>query len=136
MRDGRRVVSDSASSPPGSASFPRGLRLTSPKQFERVLRSASIRRRFGPVRIVGCKNDVQHPRLGLIVAKRVMSKAVQRNRAKRVIRDEFRHCQNGLPGYDLVVQVISAAGSDELRSGVADGLAYVAKSATKHGDSK
>ena len=49
------------------------------------------------------------PRLGVIAGKRVLRRAVDRNRAKRVIRESFRCAKVGLPAVDIVVQVRSDA---------------------------
>ena len=49
------------------------------------------------------------PRLGVIVAKRVLRRAVDRNRAKRLIRETFRCAKASLPALDIVVQVRSDA---------------------------
>ena len=57
-------------------------------------------------------------RLGLIVAKRVLRRAVDRNRAKRVLRESFRR-RADLPPLDVVVRVVSGA---PLQMGQADHL--------------
>ncbi|MBP6103674.1 MAG: ribonuclease P protein component [Gammaproteobacteria bacterium] len=44
-------------------------------------------------------------RLGVIVAKRIMKHAVDRNRVRRLIRESFRHHQQALSGLDIVVLV-------------------------------
>lgn len=44
-------------------------------------------------------------RLGLVVTKKGNSKAVRRNRLKRIIREQFRQQANSLPAVDIVVQV-------------------------------
>ena len=49
---------------------------------------------------------MQHARLGLIVGKKAVAKASERNRIKRVIRERFRKAQNELPAVDLVVRVV------------------------------
>lgn len=43
------------------------------------------------------------PRLGVIVAKRFLKKAVDRNRVRRLIRESFRLNQQHLAGLDIVV---------------------------------
>ncbi|TVQ52397.1 MAG: ribonuclease P protein component [Phycisphaerales bacterium] len=84
--------------------FPRRLRLTRPSEFEAVL-NANVRVRSGPLFIGALPNDRDHPRLGLIVSRRV-GNAVVRNRVKRQLREAFRLSQHDLPtGYDLVVSV-------------------------------
>ncbi len=48
-------------------------------------------------------NQENHPRLGIIVAKKAYRKATQRNRVKRIIRESFRLKQIALPTIDVVV---------------------------------
>lgn len=45
-------------------------------------------------------------RLGLVVGKRALPRAHERNRAKRVLRETFRRRRGSLPPMDIVVQVI------------------------------
>ena len=45
------------------------------------------------------------PRLGLVVGKKQLKKAVDRNIFKRVIREQFRLCRAELPADDLVVRL-------------------------------
>ena len=60
-------------------------------------------------------NTMQCPRLGLIVAKRGVAKAHERNRIKRVIRDYFRQQQQELAALDIVIQVMAKLDNAELR---------------------
>jgi ribonuclease P protein component len=50
-------------------------------------------------------NGLEIARLGLIVPKRHLSLAVDRNRVKRMIREWFRHRQSSLEGRDVLVRV-------------------------------
>ncbi|HFD10957.1 MAG TPA: ribonuclease P protein component [Crenotrichaceae bacterium] len=50
-----------------------------------------------------------HPRLGLIVSKKKIRKAVHRNRVKRITRDSFRLHQHQLPVVDVIVLAYQAA---------------------------
>ena len=50
------------------------------------------------------ENDLRRPRLGITATRRVGG-AVQRNRAKRLLRDWFRKVRQDLPAVDLVVNV-------------------------------
>lgn len=50
-------------------------------------------------------NGLEHPRLGLVVSKKVAKRANKRNYMKRVIRDWFRCHKHQLPPYDFVVRV-------------------------------
>lgn len=51
--------------------------------------------------------DSAHCRLGLIVAKKHVRLAVHRNRAKRIIRESFRHHHHDINGLDVIVLVRS-----------------------------
>jgi ribonuclease P protein component len=44
-------------------------------------------------------------RLGLVVGKKLLKRAVDRNRVKRIVREQFRLRRSGLPAYDLVVRL-------------------------------
>lgn len=54
-------------------------------------------------------------RLGLIVGKRVLRRAVDRNRARRVVREVFRCNRLELPEVDIVVQLVSVANAAAIR---------------------
>lgn len=49
------------------------------------------------------ENQLEHPRLGLIVAKKTAKRAHERNRFKRLTRESFRLVQHQLPKIDIVV---------------------------------
>ncbi len=48
-------------------------------------------------------NELPNGRLGLVIAKKHVKKAVQRNQVKRIIRESFRQHQAELEGLDLIV---------------------------------
>lgn len=48
-------------------------------------------------------NELQRPRLGLVIGKKNIRLAVQRNRIKRHIRESFRLHQHKLPSVDVIV---------------------------------
>ena len=50
-------------------------------------------------------NGLTHARIGIIASKRVAPRAVDRNRAKRLVREVFRAMRQRLSGIDVVVQV-------------------------------
>jgi len=63
-----------------------------------VLRGAHFALHYSP-------NGAGSARLGLVVAKKLARRAVQRNLVKRIGRDVFRHAQADLPPYDLVLRL-------------------------------
>jgi len=58
---------------------------------------------------------MQCARLGLIVAKRGVAQAHERNRIKRVVRDYFRQKQQEFAALDIVIQVMAELDNAELR---------------------
>ena len=44
-------------------------------------------------------------RLGLVVGKKLLKRAVDRNRLKRIVRDQFRQQRQRLPACDLIVRL-------------------------------
>jgi ribonuclease P protein component len=66
--------------------------------FRRVLRGSHFALHY-------CPNPDGTPRLGLVVAKKLAKRAVQRNLVKRIGRDVFRHARASLPPYDLVLRL-------------------------------
>jgi len=96
-------------------------------EFEAVLRSA-LRVTSRNFVMRARANGTQHARLGIIAGRKVASRAVDRNRGKRLIREAFRTCP-AFTGYDITVQLGSdlrslanAAVRAELR-GLIDSLA-------------
>jgi ribonuclease P protein component len=58
-------------------------------------------------------------RLGVVVAKKLVRRAVQRNFIKRMAREAFRHLREKLPPYDMVLRLnakIETASRAELRA--------------------
>lgn len=97
------------------------------REFDAVLKDPQLRLRRGALWGAVRTNNLGASRLGLIVAKRVLRRAVDRNRAKRVIRESFRkRCD--LPALDIVVRLteprrISLAHADRLFAALAEVLA-------------
>jgi ribonuclease P protein component len=63
-------------------------------------------------------NGKLFPRLGIVVSKKKIPLAVQRNRIKRQVREAFRLKKSELPDCDIMIVVKSSAGAtrnDELR---------------------
>jgi ribonuclease P protein component len=66
-------------------------------------------------------------RLGLVVGKKFLKQAVDRNRCKRVLREQFRRCRAELPACDLVVRLAAKPGKLDASVLVEDFLALLVK---------
>jgi len=65
---------------------------------------------------MACPNQVGYPRLGMVIAKRLLARAVDRNRVKRCVRERFREMLPTLPACDFVVRLIAKpVAGDEAR---------------------
>jgi ribonuclease P protein component len=80
--------------------FPKACRLLLARDFERVY-AARLSARDASVVMFGVANELEHPRLGLVVSRRVGG-AVARNRWKRLLREAFRLTQHRIPAIDMV----------------------------------
>ena len=90
--------------------FPKALRLRTPRQFRHVFSRAT---RFANRHwtLLVRPNGLPIPRMGLAIARKKVGKACRRNRIKRLAREAFRRHKRKLVGYDIVVLA---------REGVAD----------------
>lgn len=66
-------------------------------------------------------------RLGVVVAKKLLKKAVDRNRVKRVVREQFRRRRTSLPAVDLIVRLAAKPASLDAALLAADLLALLDK---------
>ncbi|RKZ87291.1 MAG: ribonuclease P protein component [Gammaproteobacteria bacterium] len=78
------------------------MRMNNPRDFSRVFRQAK-RTSGGGLTILTVENSVEHPRLGLAIAKKHLKLASHRNRLKRIIRASFRQHQSAFANIDIVV---------------------------------
>lgn len=81
--------------------FSRELRLLAPVQFKAVFEQP-LRASTPQLTLLGRPNQLEHPRLGLTVAKKHLKRAHGRNRIKRIVRESFRQKQHELPNVDFV----------------------------------
>jgi ribonuclease P protein component len=82
--------------------FARSSRLLTPADFKPVFDAAALKISSKEVLILARTNRHTSPRLGLVIAKKHVRQANQRNRVKRIVRESFRH-QLSLGGWDIVV---------------------------------
>ena len=89
-------------------------RLLTKQEFSRVFDHCSLRVGKGPVLLLALPNELNHPRLGLVVRKKFIKSAAGRNQFKRVARERFRLSQHSLPALDIVV--LNRSGSDTVNN--------------------
>lgn len=92
--------------------FGKSLRLLNSGDFQQVFDSASFRISHQHLLLLACHNGRGFPRLGLVVAKKHLRLAVDRNRIKRLCRESFRKRQVDLADLDLII--LSRNGLDKL----------------------
>lgn len=87
----------------GGKGFSRRQRLLKAAEFEAVF-SNRCASRSACFQVLARPNEQGHARLGMVVSRRLIPLAVERNRMRRLIREAFRHLADGLPSVDLVVR--------------------------------
>lgn len=92
--------------------FGKSLRLLGSGDFQQVFDSASFRISHQHLLLLACHNGRGFPRLGLVVAKKHLRLAVDRNRIKRLFRESFRKRQADFADLDLIL--LSRNGLDKL----------------------
>ena len=85
-----------------SYSFQRELRLLSSTDYSHVFDKA-FKIHNKAFTLLARENNLNRPRLGLVIAKKNLKFAHQRNQVKRLLRENFRLQQSLLPSFDLVV---------------------------------
>ena len=86
-----------------SSGFPRSARLLQAAEFRAVFSDARYKVSCRNFLVLALPADKDGGRLGLVVSKKNVPGAVQRNRVKRLVRERFRHSRAGLSGVDMVV---------------------------------
>lgn len=86
-----------------SEAFPKSHRLLRSDQFRNVFAHAPLRASHRYFLILARPNQLPRARLGLIIAKKHVRRATDRNRLKRLIRETFRRQDPPLVGIDVIV---------------------------------
>ncbi|WP_020679559.1 ribonuclease P protein component [Marinobacterium rhizophilum] len=92
--------------------YPRQLRILTGEGFQKVFDKVSLKVPDQPILILASFNELDHPRIGFVISKKNVRRAVKRNRIRRIIRESFRLNQHQLPPVDLVI--LARKGLDEL----------------------
>ncbi|MCR9105365.1 MAG: ribonuclease P protein component [Gammaproteobacteria bacterium] len=88
---------------PISACFSKNKRLLNAGDYSRVFETASAKASHKHLLMLGSVNDLPDHRLGLVIAKKHVRQAVNRNRIKRLAREFFRHQPSGQRNLDVVI---------------------------------
>lgn len=78
------------------------LRLYKKIHFQNVFKNGKkiVNKRFA---VFFCANQLQHPRIGIVVSRKNISDAVTRNCFKRVVREAFRVQQYNIKANDIII---------------------------------
>ena len=89
-------------------SFPKRFRLLKPRDYQHVFDQPPLRSSHSQFLLLSTPNGLakanamSQARLGLVVPKKAVKLAVDRNRIKRLVRESFRHQQQKLQGLDII----------------------------------
>ena len=90
-------------SPPLQHRFTRQKSLLTPRDYKAVFDGNTLKISHPSLLLLAISaSETASARLGLVIAKKHVRLAVQRNRIKRQLRDSFRHHQHALAGLDIV----------------------------------
>lgn len=86
--------------------FSRKNRLRAKRDFQSVFaKPFKLSRKY--LVILYRSNQQPDARLGIVLNKRYLKKAVERNQFRRIIRESFRHAKEDLKGLDILVLIRS-----------------------------
>ena len=97
---------------PADHRFGKARRLLNATDYSRVFDGAEARASHKHLLLLAKTNDEPGHRLGLVIAKKNVRQAVQRNRVKRVAREVFRQLPQDEPTLDVVL--LARRGLDQL----------------------
>jgi len=108
--------------------FARRYRLTKTDEFSSVFGfRKAIRGKLLMLHYQPRGEGFSNARLGVVVGKKLLKRAVDRNRVKRVIREQFRRLRPQLPPVDLVVRLAVKPGPLDGKALAGDFLALLEK---------
>ncbi|WP_286718420.1 ribonuclease P protein component [Thalassolituus sp. UBA2009] len=83
--------------------FPRRARLLKPVEFKRVFDKTELRGSSPHLLVLATPNEQDQARIGFVLAKKQIKRAIDRNRIKRLVRESFRHHQHEMASLDFVL---------------------------------
>lgn len=86
-----------------SQALPSWQRLLNADDYQRVFNGQPWKSSDAYLTLLALVNAHDYARLGLVIMKKRVKHAVQRNRIKRVVRESFRQHKRQLGGLDIVV---------------------------------
>jgi len=86
----------------GAFSYPRSARILNKKQYNQVFKKGT-RKAIPSLVLYAHPNSQEKARLGIIISKKSATKAVDRNRFKRLSKNTFRLKRNLLLSKDFVI---------------------------------
>jgi len=89
----------------GSRQFPRSHRLLEASQFKSLFDQPQWRASSQHFLLLVAENGLGPARLGIVIGKRRVKRAVDRNLLRRLMRESFRHRNAELAGLDIVILV-------------------------------
>ena len=92
--------------------FPKTRRLLNARDYSRVFDNAQAKASHKHLLLLAAPNDRPAHRLGLVIAKKNVRLAVQRNRIKRIAREFFRTLPDSDAAMDVVL--LTRPGIDQL----------------------
>lgn len=95
-----------------SFAFGKKRRLLTSSDYSAVFNDAPFRASHPNFLILARPSATGEPRLGLVIAKKHVRRAVARNQIKRIARESFRLRQHKLPAIDAIV--LARRGADTL----------------------
>jgi ribonuclease P protein component len=121
-------------------SFPRSSRLVSKQDFQFVFAKPDYKLSYRQFLLLSrirqpasfASQPITETRLGLVISKRWLKHAVDRNRVKRIVRESFRQHKKILKELDIIVLIrseCSAVSKPQLRNDIDHLWPLLAKSA-------
>ncbi len=83
--------------------FSSDLRLKKPAEFKAVFDKPDHKQKQGPFLFLIRQNNLNKPRLGLVVGKKRLARSVDRNKIKRQVRESFRLMTDRSISIDVVL---------------------------------